>query len=295
MDCMSDPSLPHGQLPPIPEGCGIMPIAENRIARGKQPELLDLPPEGFDTLSAGPDSQPVLPVLNDALEQTYRRVLTRALALAAAALLLAAVIAASLDQDPSLHQSFLPAQLLFRVIFVTQVLIIGFCGRYVEKLSIGPAAVLLFAYSGFCALEFSVLLSPATLAVAFLCVALMYAAAALWGFLRRADLARPITGIFMILAGGVILIGVNSLLRTPSFTWTLSSLAVVIFACLAEYHSQEIRDFYQEFDDDNARGWKASVLGALLLVVNSVNLYLLLPTLLGRNIADDDTSDNLPR
>jgi uncharacterized protein len=287
MDRMSDPSLPHGQLPPIPEGCGIMPIAENRIAYGPRPELLDVPPEGFAAISPESDS---LPVLNDALEQIYRRVLARALALAACALLLDALTAASL-RNSALQQDFLSAQLLVRFVFVSQVVLLGFCSRYVEKLSIVPAAVLLFAYSVFSALEFSVLLSPTTLAVAFLCAALMYAVTALWGFLRGADLAHPVTGIFMILAGGVILVAVNSLLHTPSFAWTLSSLAIVVFACLASYHSQQIRDFYQDFDDDNAEGWKASVLGALLLLLNSVNLYLLAASFLERADDRDSTDD----
>ena len=51
MDGMSDPNLTHGQLPPIPDGCGILPIAENRIARGPHPELLDALPEGFEPLA----------------------------------------------------------------------------------------------------------------------------------------------------------------------------------------------------------------------------------------------------
>ena len=155
--------------------------------------------------------------------------------------------------------------------------------------------MLLFAYAAFCALEFSALLSPA-----------------LWrspssarhsctppprsgDTFAAADLARPVTPIFMILAGGAILAAVNLLLRTPSFTWTLSSVAVVIFARLVASHAQQIRDFYQDFDDDNAEGWKASVLGALLLLVNSVNLYLLVATFLGRflNQEGERTDDPL--
>ncbi len=303
---MTDPKLPHGPWLPIPDGCGVLPIAENRIARcqdpashsGSQLELLEAPPEGSTPLSAESTSAPesVLPEsdLNDALEQHYRRVLARALALAACALLLAAVAAASLIHNSSLQQSFLGAQLLFRVVLVTQVLFLGVCSRYVEKLAMAPAAVLLFAYAAFCALEFSVLLSPATLAVAFLCAALMYGATALWGYFAHADLARPVTPIFMILAGGMILVAVNLLLRTPSFAWTLSSLAVVIFARLVAYHAQQIRDFYQDFDDDNVEGWKASVLGALLLLVNSVNLSLLAATFLGRflNEKGERTNDS---
>jgi uncharacterized protein len=202
------------------------------------------------------------------------------------------ITAASLAHNPDLQQNFLGAQLLFRAIAVSQLLFMSFCSKYVEKLSIAPAAILLFSYAVFCALEFSVLLSPATLAVAFLCAALTYAVTALWGYLRRADLALPITAIFMMLAGCLILAAVNLLLRTPSFAWTLSSIVVVIFACGAAYHAQQIRDFYQEFDDDNAEGWKASVLGALLLLINSVNLYLLVVTFLP-SADDDDPTDTL--
>ncbi|MGC2208954.1 MAG: Bax inhibitor-1 family protein [Candidatus Korobacteraceae bacterium] len=290
---MTDPTLPHGELPPIPDGCGILPVAENRIARGPHPQLLDAVPEGFSPLasqSAGIDEP-----LNDALEQTYRRVLARALALASAAMLLTAAVAASLAGNGALSQSFLAGQLIVHVIFITQVMFLGLCSRYVPKLGIVPAAVLLYAYAAFCGLEFSALLSPATLAVVFLCAGLMYAVTALWGFLLGSDLARPFTAIFMILAGGAILAAVNLALGSPNLNWSLSSVAVVIFAGLASCHAQQIRDFYQDFDDDNAQGWKASVLGALLLLVNLVNLYLLLGSALSRDREDRDPTDDLSR
>jgi FtsH-binding integral membrane protein len=121
----------------------------------------------------------------------------------------------------------------------------------------------------------------------------MYAVTALWGYLRGADLARPVTGIFMILTGGLILVAVNKLLGTSMSTWAPSSLAVVIFAGLASYFGQQIRDFYQDFDDDNAQGWKASVLGALLLTVNLINVFLLFSSFLSREIEEDDPTDKL--
>ena len=289
---MSDTSLPHGQLPPIPDGCGILPVAENRIARGPHPELLDVVPEGFAPLangagSATPDSVP----LNDALEQSYRRVLARALGLAGVALFFASFIAGSVLRDASLQQSVQASYLLPRAIFVFQLVLVSFCNRYVQKLAIAPAALLLFTYAGFCALEFSALfvfLPAVALAAGFLCAGLTYSVAAAWGFIRRDDLARPRTPIFMLLAGGVIVFAVNSLLHSGRATWNVSALAVVIFVLLADYYAEQIRDFYQEFDDDNAEGWKASVLGALLLLLNSVNLYLLLVSMLSRFANEDE-------
>jgi FtsH-binding integral membrane protein len=281
MDSVTDPSLPHGKLPPIPDGCGMMPFAEKPIVR--HPEPLGVPLE-VAPVSDDTSSEP--PILNDALEMTYRRVLARALALVACALLLASITAASLIHG-SLPQGFVAAQLVFHAILIVQLFFMSFFSRYVEKLSIAPAAVLLFSYAAFCALEFSALLSPAGLAVAFLCSALMLGATAFCGFTRYADLARPVTPVFMLLFGGIAVVSVNLLLRTPPSAWKLSTLAVVVFAGLAACHAQQIRDFYQEFDDDNAEGWKASVLGALLLVVNSVNLYILVATFLGRFLQDD--------
>ena len=66
----------------------------------------------------------------------------------------------------------------------------------------------------------------------------------------------------------------------------VSAVVVVLFGAVEGSHAQQVRDFYQDFDDDNAQGWKASVLGALLLVVNSINLYLLVTTFLGRFLED---------
>jgi FtsH-binding integral membrane protein len=244
--------------------------------------------------------------LDDRLEQTYRRVLARALGLCAGALLLTAAIAASLVQNFGVQnfgadRNVFAGHLAAKAIFLTQLLFLAFCGRFVQKLGMASAAVLLFAYAAFCGLEFSALLPPYALAVAFLCAGLMYAVAAAWGFVRGYDLARPIVPIFMILGGGLALVSINLALGTPRFAWTLSSIAVVGFACLAGSHAQQIRDFYQDFDDDNAEGWKASLVGALLLMLNSVNFYLLVAGILGQIAsflsADDEKDslrDNLP-
>jgi FtsH-binding integral membrane protein len=291
---MSDPILPHGELPPIPDGCGILPVAENRIARGPHPELLDLVPEGFATSHAALDSTPA-PVLDDALEQTYRRVLARAFAIAACALLFAAVLALSLKDSPMLQQGPLGTLFanrgLIRIVLLAQVGIAAICSKYVEKLAILPAAVLLFAYAAFTALEFSLLVSPVTLAIVFLCAGLLYAVTAAWGYARHADLARPIMAVVMMVAGFAIVGAVNSLLHTSNFVWVLCSVAIVVFAALGGYYAQQIRDFYQDFDDDNAQGWKASVLGALLLLINSANVYLLIASFLPSKEDERSSSD----
>jgi len=141
------------ELPPIPDGCGILPIAENRIAHGPHPEVLDVVPEGYTPLAGQAGAEAPPPVLNDAMEQMYRRVLARALAIAACALLVASVTAASMHGSP-LAGGVGAGQIVVRLVFLLQILFMGFLSRYVEKLGIVPAAVLLFAYAVFCGWSF---------------------------------------------------------------------------------------------------------------------------------------------
>ena len=295
---MRDPSLyPNshpGPLPPIPEGCGILPVAESRLHRQGYSELpaSEISPD----FPEGDKFEPTVTFFEDRLERTYRRVLVRALGLCAGALLLTAAIAGSLVQNFEAHPNVFAGPLAAKAIFLTQLFFLAFCGRFIQKLGMAAAAVLLFAYAAFCGLEFSALVPPYALAVAFLCGALMYGVTAAWGWLRGYDLARPVVPIFMILGGGLALVAINMALGTPRFAWTLSSIAVVVFACLAGSHAQQIRDFYQDFDDDNAEGWKASLIGALLLLLNSVNFYLLVAGILGQIasfLSSDDENDAL--
>ncbi len=280
----STPKLPHGELPPIPEGCGILPVAENRIAPGPHPELLDQLPEGYaphalDDASRTADEVTNDAVPDDALEQTSRRVLARAYALAAGLLLIGAAAAWS-TVDPTVPPGPLewltaltaPVRLLLIVQFVFAVL----CSRYVEKLGIVSAAVLLFSYTAFSTLEFSLILTPRLLTLLFVCAGLMYASAAAAGYLFRVNLASPLATIGMIASGGVILAAINSWLGNSHFVWGICSVAVLLFAGIGGWKAQEIRDFYQDFDDDNPAGWKASVVGALVLMIYSFNAYLLL-------------------
>jgi FtsH-binding integral membrane protein len=214
-------------------------------------------------------------------------VLARSLALAAAALGVAALSALSMKGSPTSANLLLAGPVVVRLIFFSQLVLLGLLSRYVERLAMIPAAVLLFSYAAFCGMEFSVLFSPATLAVALLCGGLMYGATALWGYLRGCDLAHPITPVIMILGGGLTLACLNQALGTPKLAWSLSAVVVVLFAVVEGSHAQQVRDLYQDFDDDNAQGWKASVVGASLLVVNSLNLYVLATTFLGRFLEEE--------
>jgi FtsH-binding integral membrane protein len=287
----STPKPPHGELPPIPEGCGIMPVAENRIAQGPHPELLDPPPEAFEphALDEAPPTADVVP--DDAMEQASRLVLARAYALAAGLLLIGAAAAWSLV-DPTVPPGPLewltaftaPVRLLLLVQFCFALL----CSRYVEKLGMVAAAVLLFAYTAFSTLEFSLFLTPRLLTLLFVCAGLTYALTAAAGYIFGVNLTSPLATMGMIVSGTAIVAVLNTWLGNSHFIWGICTVTVLVFAGIGGWKAQEIRDFYQDFDDDNPAGWKASVVGALVLMIFSFNAYLLLIAL-----APDRNDDRL--
>ena len=292
----STPKPPHGELPPIPEGCGIMPVAVNRIAQGPHPELLDPPPEAFEphALDEAPPTADEVP--DDALEHASRRVLARAYALAAGLLLIGAAAAWSLV-DPTVPPGPLewltaltaPVRLLLLVQFCFALL----CSRYVEKLGMVAAAVLLFAYTAFSTLEFSLFLTPRLLTLLFVCAGLTYALTAAAGYIFGVNLASPLATMGMIASGTAIVAALNTWLGNSHFIWGICTVTVLVFAGIGGWKAQEIRDYYQDFDDDNPAGWKASVVGALVLMIFSFNAYLLLAALAPERNGDRFGNDGL--
>ena len=77
-------------MPPVPEGCGILPVTENRLRCEAHSEL----PVPKTSLEFPEERKCTVELLEDRLERTYRRVLVRALGLCAGALLLTAAVSA---------------------------------------------------------------------------------------------------------------------------------------------------------------------------------------------------------
>jgi FtsH-binding integral membrane protein len=70
-----------------------------------------------------------------------------------------------------------------------------------------------------------------------------------------------------------------------------ATLGLIVFCGLASYHAQNIRNFEWEFEDDDAKQDKAALIGALLLYLDFVNLYMYImraaATVTNRNSDED--------
>lgn len=215
----------------------------------------------------------------EAVEQSQRALLVRVYALLSAGLMLSALVA----HWAAAHSEIGPYTLRhpegFQIVFFAEIIAVAFIWRYVGKLNI-PAAWTLFAvYAIFNGVSFSVFFlyfPPAAVMYGFLFTALMFGGMALYGHNTGCDLGEWHNIAWMGGSAFALQILVNAALGHSDAYYGTATLGILVFCGLTSYHAQNIRNFEWEFDDDDAAQDKAAVIGALLLYLDFVNLYMMI-------------------
>ena len=114
----------------------------------------------------------------------------------------------------------------------------------------------------------------------FFITAATFGALSLFGYTTRRDLSGLGTFLFMGLIGVIIASLVNLFLRSSGLDWLISVVGVGVFAGLTAYDTQRIKAMYNGTDDEVSAGRK-SVIAALSLYLNFINLFMMLLRLFG--------------
>lgn len=115
----------------------------------------------------------------------------------------------------------------------------------------------------------------------FVCSA-MFAAASVLGFILKMDLTKFGAYFMMALVGLIIASVVNLFLGSSLMSWIISFVGVILFVGLTVYDTQKIKNMAGSIDSASEDGKKASIMGALTLYLDFINLFLFLLRLLGR-------------
>lgn len=115
----------------------------------------------------------------------------------------------------------------------------------------------------------------------FLTTAGMFAAMALYGTFTKQNILSLGRYFFMALIGVVIASIINIFVRSSRFDWILSIVTVVLFTGLTAYDAQKmVRVSERAENSDIFR--KASIIGALELYLDFVNIFLAMLRLFGK-------------
>jgi uncharacterized protein len=162
--------------------------------------------------------------------------------------------------------------------------LVFFISARINTLSVTTARLLFFVYAGLVGVSLSTLFhiyTNSSITRVFFISAAMFGALSLFGYTTRRDLSGLGTFLFMGLIGVVIASLVNLFLRSTGLDWLISVVGVGVFAGLTAYDTQRIKAMYASTDDDASAGRK-SVIAALSLYLNFINLFMMLLRLSGR-------------
>lgn len=226
-------------------------------------------------------NQPALDVQEGIQRSFIMRVyawMTLGLAVTAAASLITLTV-------PSILKVLLTNRFLFIGLLVGELALVVVLTAAVRRFSPAVAGLLFFAYAGLNGVTFALLFMVYTLssiALTFGVTACTFGIMTLYGFTTGRDLTKLGSLLFMALIGLVLASLANLLFNNSAIYWITTVVGILIFVGLVAYDTQKLKKISLTLGEEGEAVQKASIIGALSLYLDFINLFLLLLRILGR-------------
>ncbi len=169
---------------------------------------------------------------------------------------------------------------VFFGLIIAELALVFIISGAITRLSSGAASGLFLLYSALNGATLSSVLlvyTSSSVFQAFLTAAGMFAAMSIYGLTTKKDLASWSSFLFMGLIGIVLASIVNIFLASGPLDFVISGLGVVLFLGLTAYDTQYLRDMGESVPQNDATAVRrGTILGALKLYLDFINLFLML-------------------
>ncbi len=158
-----------------------------------------------------------------------------------------------------------------------------FLSARIHKMAAATAQMTFWVFSAVMGLSLSYIFLAYTgesVVKVFFITAGAFAGLSLLGYTTKKNLSGMGTFLFMGLIGLIIAMVVNIFLQSPAMQFVISAAGVLIFAGLTAYDTQQIKNMYDEADGSDVVT-KKSIMGALRLYLDFLNMFLFLLQLFG--------------
>jgi uncharacterized protein len=204
----------------------------------------------------------------------------------ATGLLVTAAVAVSVTTVPALANLVLQPGVLIGAVILELVLVLALSFG-LRRMSPGLAIVMFFLYAAVNGFTLSIIFwayELGTIGAAFLTTAGLFGAMTVFAYTTKTDLTKYRTYFIMALIGLIIASVVNIFLRSSGFDFIISIAGVLIFTGLTAYDTQRIARMAADpaIQSDGNLMMKLSIMGALHLYLDFINMFLYLLRLFGR-------------
>lgn len=170
---------------------------------------------------------------------------------------------------------------LFMILIVAELGLVFYLSARISKIQAATASGLFIGYSALNGLTLSTVFlayTSSSIAGTFFITAGMFGAMAIYGLVTKRDLSGLGSFLFMGLIGILIASVVNIFLQSSGMSWMISLLGVFIFTGLTAYDVQKIKNMGEEgiMSQGEEAIKKGSIMGALALYLDFINLFLML-------------------
>lgn len=200
-------------------------------------------------------------------------------------LLLTAFVSWFAARTPAVMEMIFANRITFFGLIIVQLAVVFVLSGLVHKLSGGVATALFMLYSALTGLTMAsifLVYTYASIASTFFVTAGMFGAMSFYGYTTKRDLSRFGSLLFMALIGIVLASLVNFWLKSPALMWAITYIGVVVFVGLTAYDTQRLKSMGEGInvnDKENLR--RFSIMGALTLYLDFINLFLMLLRIFG--------------
>jgi FtsH-binding integral membrane protein len=154
-----------------------------------------------------------------------------------------------------------------------------------QKLSFGPLALIFVVFSVLMGLGLSTIFiayTSGSLALTFGISAVTFGVMAITGYTTKTDLSKFGNILIMALIGIIIASLINFFLHSSGLEYIISLAGVAIFTGLTAYDVQKIKNMGIAAEESGIDMRKMTIMGALTLYLDFVNLFLFLLRFFGR-------------
>ncbi len=174
------------------------------------------------------------------------------------------------------------------ILLISQLIIVLILSNYINKLTAQNAIILFIIYSILTGLSTSsifLIYTYSSIFISFLVTSIMFAIMSIWGYITKKDLTQIGNLSLMCLVGIIISSILNLFLQNSYIIWIISYINVIIFTILTAWDTQKLKEIGNNIILKHKNQLiKYSILGALLLYLDFINIYILILRIIGVKI-----------
>lgn len=200
-------------------------------------------------------------------------------------LIISGITAYWIASDPSLYKIILLNGFIFHSLLIGELALVFGLVWLMKKISVQLAIFMFLLYSFMTGLTLSVIFLAFTIesiGQIFFISAGMFGVMSIYGYFTKRDLTHIGQVLIMGLIGIVFIGLANFFIKNSQLDYVLSFIGVIVFTGLTAYDTQKIRKFNIIGNEGTAEDTKESIMGALRLYLDFINLFLSLLKLFGK-------------